>query len=129
MMEGSGATRLWSLFGKDSEQIEATSVSLATVTALPPEMAVQVDGDSTETPSEGIVIAEHLTEHTRTVSFTGGTISGNVRDTYTGGGDLKSLEIINGALTLHCDLKIGDKVIVAVANDGQVVYILDKAVM
>lgn len=128
MMEGSGATRLWSLFGKDSEQIEATSVSLATVTALPPEMAVQVDGDSVETPSEGVVIAEHLTEHRRTVSFTGGTISGNV-DGYHGPGSLRTLEITKGELTLHCDLKIGDKVIVAVSNDGQVVYVFDKAVM
>lgn len=128
MMEGSGATRLWSLFGKDTEQIEAVTIGLAKVTALPPEIAVQVDGDSTETPSEGIVIAEHLVEHTRTVSFTGGTISGNV-DGFHGPGTLRTLEITKGELTLHCDLKIGDKVIVAVANDGQVVYILDKAVM
>lgn len=128
MMEGSGASRLYSIFGKDTEQIEAVTIGLATVTALPPEIAVQVDGDSTETPSEGIVIAEHLTEHTRTVSFTGGTISGNV-DGFHGPGNLRTLEITKGELTLHCDLKIGDKVIVAVANDGQVVYILDKAVM
>lgn len=128
MMEGSGASRLYQLFGGGSAGSSGVDIKRAIIKTLPPEISVQVDGDSIDTPSEGIIVAEHLLEHKRTISFTGGTVSGQVQDTYSGGGDLRSLEIIDGELTFKCDLKVGDPVIVSVANDGQMIYVIDKAV-
>lgn len=125
-LEGSGAARLLQLFGGDGTQ--PTTITNAIIQSVSP-ISVRVDGESIDTPEQGIIVAEHLTEHKRTISYTGGTVSGQVQDTYTGGGDLKTLEIVDGELTFKCDLKIGDKVIVAIANDGQLVYVLDKAVI
>lgn len=125
-LEGSGAARLLQLFSGDGTQ--PTTITNATIQSVSP-ISVRVDGDSIDTPEQGIIVAEHLTEHTRTISFTSGTVTGQVRDTYTGGGELLSLDIIDGELTFKCDLKEGDKVIVAIVNDGQLVYVLDKAVI
>lgn len=103
MMEGSGASRLYQLFGGGSGGSSGVDIKRAIIKTLPPEISVQVDGDSIDTPAEGIIVAEHLTEHKRT---------------------------INGAeVTFSCDLKVNDPVIVAIANDGQVVYVLDKVVI
>jgi len=101
-MEGSGASRLYQLFGGNTGS-SGVEVKHAIIKALPPNIAVQVDGDSIDTPSEGIIVAEHLTEHKRTIN---------------------GIEAI-----FSCDLKVGDPVIVAIANDGQIVYVLDKAVV
>lgn len=128
MMEGSGASRLNQLFGGGNVGSSGVDIKRAIIKTLPPEISVQVDGDSIDTPSEGIIVAEHLLEHKRTVSFNGGVVSGNV-DGFHGPGNLTSLKVINGDLTFSCDLKIGDPVIVAIANDGQMVYVLDKAVI
>lgn len=101
-MEGSGASRLYQLFGGNAGST-GVEIKNATIKALPPNISVQVDGDSIDTPSEGIIVAEHLTEHKRT---------------------------INGAeSTFSCDLKVGDPVIVAIANNGQLIYVLDRAVI
>ncbi|MFJ7665323.1 DUF2577 family protein [Lysinibacillus sp. NPDC097162] len=124
-LEGTGAARLLQLFNGDKSQ--PTTVTNATIQSVAP-ISVRVDGDSVDTPEQGIIVAEHLIEHTRTVSITGGTVTGQVQDTYSGGGELTSLNIIDGELTFKCDLKVGDRVIVAVVNDGQLIYVLDKAV-
>lgn len=107
MMEGSGISRLTELF-EGNNGASPLDIRTATIKSLPPNPAVQVDGDSVDTPSEGIIIAEHLTEHKRTVTLAG-----------EGGREL----------TFNCDLKVGDRVIVAVANDGQLIYVIDKAVV
>lgn len=103
MMEGSGASRLYQLFGGGSAGATGVDIKRAIIKTLPPEISVQVDGDSIDTPSEGIIVAEHLLEHKRTIN------------------GLESL--------FECDLEVGDPVIVAVANDGQLIYVLDKAVV
>lgn len=125
-LEGSGASRLIQMFGRDKSQ--PTTITTAIIQSVSP-ISVRVDGDSVDTPEQGIIVAEHLTEHKRTISYTGGTVSGQVQDTYSGGGDLKSLDIVDGELTFKTNLEVGNKVIVAVANDGQLVYVLDKAVI
>ena len=99
-LEGSGASRLLQLFTNKDTPI---TLSLATVKSLPPELSVLVDGDSEVTPYEGIIIAEHLTDHTR--------------------------EISGAEVTIKSNLKLDSRVICAIANDGQMVYVLDKAVI
>lgn len=123
-LEGNGFSLMAQLFVKD-QSIVPTTLTTATVNTPPPGMSVQVDGDTFVTPAEGVVVAEHLTEHKRTISYKGGKVSGHV-DGYHGPGNLTSLEITRGELTIHTDVKKGDKVIVAIANDGQLVYVLDK---
>lgn len=122
-LEGSGASRLLQMFKSDTTPVTLT---LATITALPPEISVRVDGDSIDTPHEGIIVAEHLMEHKRTISFSS-NVSGNV-DGFHGPGALRDLQITQKEMTVHCDLIEGDRVIVAIADDGQLVYVLDKAV-
>jgi len=124
-LEGTGAARLLRLFNGDKTQ--PTTITNATIQSVAP-ISVRVDGDSVDTPEQGIIVAEHLTEHTRTISYTGGTVTGQIQDTYSGGGELTTLNIVDGELTFKCDLKVGDRVIVAVVNDGQLIYVLDKAV-
>lgn len=126
-LEGNGAQRLLQLFGSTGAETPLKFM-LATIVTPPPSISIRIDGDTDDTPSEGIVVAEYLTEHKRTISYTSGTVSGNV-DGYHGPGNLTSLSIIDGDLTIHCDLKAGDRVIVAIADDGQLVYVLDKAVI
>ena len=105
-LEGSGASRLLGLFRPDTKPV---SITLATVKTLPPEISVRVDGDTVDTPHEGIIVAEHITEHKRTITF--------------------DSDVIRRQMTTYCDLQIEDRVIVAIADDGQLVYVLDKAVM
>lgn len=123
-LEGSGASRLLGLFRDNTKPV---SITLATVKTLPPEISVRVDGDSVDTPHEGIIIAEHLAEHKRTITFDG-DVTGDV-DGFSGPGTLTTLQIERKQMTVHCDLKVDDRVIVAIADDGQLVYVLDKAVM
>jgi len=104
-MEGSWASRLDQLFTSNTSPVTLT---LATITALPPEISVRVD------------------EHKRTITFSD-EATGNV-DGFHGPGALHDLQITQKEMTVHCDLKEGDRVIVAIADDGQLVYVLDKAV-
>lgn len=122
-LEGSGASRLLQLFGGD--KTHPTTITTAVIRTPLPDISIRIDGEPIDTPSQGIIVAEHLTEHTRTVSISGGTVSGNVSE----GGTLNSLTVGNATMTIKTNLKAGDRVIVAIANDGQLVYILDKAVV
>jgi len=102
-LEGSGAARLLKMFGNNDEP---TTITLATVVS-PSPISVRVDGDSIDTPSEGIIVAEQLTEHKRLIAYKGE----------------------DGEMTLKSALKKDDRVIVAIANNGQLIYVIDKAVI
>lgn len=102
-LEGSGAARLLKIFGNNDEP---TTITLATVVS-PSPISVRVDGDSIDTPSEGIIVAEQLTEHKRLITYKGE----------------------DGEMTLKLALKKDDRVIVAIANNGQLIYVIDKAVI
>lgn len=123
-LEGNGYSLIAQLLTQGKSTIP-TTLTTATVETPPPGMSVKVDGDSFVTPAEGVIVSEHLTDHKRTISYKGGKVSGNV-DGYHGPGNLTSLEITRGELTIHTDVKKGDKVIVGVANDGQLIYVFDK---
>ena len=85
-LEGNGATRLLKLFGNRGA---STTITLATV-VNPSPISVRVDGDSIDTPAEGIIVAESADK---------------------------------------AGLSADDRVIVVIGNDGQLVYVLDKAVI
>ena len=86
MVEGDSYTRLISLLGGNKS--EPISITLATVIS-PSPLSIRVDGDTVDTPGEGIILAERIS----------------------------------------ASLVAGDRVITAIASDGQLIYVLDKAVM
>ena len=125
-LEGKGLRQLYELMRGDTTQ--PTTLTTGVIKSPLPEISLRIDGETIDTPSQGIVVAEHLTEHKRIMSFTGGTISGNV-SVPNSAGTLTSLTTTDVNVTIKSNLNVDDKVIVAVANDGQLVYILDKAVI
>lgn len=124
-LEGNGAQRLLTLFGARGSQMPV-QFALATVVTPPPGISVRLDGDTVDTPTEGIVLAEQLTDHTRVISFTG-DVSGNVTGTQPG--TLQNLQVTKKEMTIHSNLKAGDRVICGIGNNGQTVYVIDKAVI
>jgi len=107
--EGNGASRLKQLMTADTSKV--SSVVMGVITSPLPNISVRLDGESIDTPTQGIVVAEHLADHTREISISGGTVSGAVQDTYSGGGSLKSIAVENATLTIKSNLKSGDRVI------------------
>ncbi|KQL21870.1 hypothetical protein AN957_09960 [Cytobacillus solani] len=87
-------------------------VELATVVAPPPSLQIRLNSDNLTLDKSDLIIAEHLTEHTRKVSITGGSVS-----------------VSDAAMTVKSPLSPGDQVIVVSANEGQLYYVLDKAVV
>ncbi|MGY3188813.1 hypothetical protein [Lysinibacillus sp. TE18511] len=85
-LEGSGASRLLQMFGGDKTQ--PTTITTAIIQSVSP-ILVRVDGDSIDTPEQGIIMADSVV----------------------------------------AKLQVGVRVIVAITNDGQLVYVLDKAVI
>ena len=105
--EGNGASRLNQLIVGDTSKI--SSLVMGVITSPLPNISVRLDGESIDTPTQGIVVAEHLADHKREWRL-------------SGSGSYQTYEI-------KSNLKAGDRVICNVANDGQLVYILDKAVV
>jgi hypothetical protein len=100
-------------------------LELATVVAPPPALKIRCNSDNLELDTEDLIIAEHLTEHERTVSISGGSVSGTV----TPSGNLTTFTLTDATMTIKSPLEVGDQVIVASANEGQLYYVLDKAVV
>lgn len=124
-LEGNGAQRLLTLFGKKGSPAPV-QFALATIVTPPPAISIRLDGDTVDTPQEGIVIAEQLTDHKRVISFNG-VVSGSVTGTHAG--TLQNLQIEKKEITIHSNLKAGDRVLCGVGNGGQTVFIIDKVVI
>lgn len=107
ILQGTGASRLAQMIGRMGYN-EYDRFELATVTAALPTIRVKVDGMKIELDTSDVIIAERLTEHTRQVTINGGTLS---------------------EMVVKSPLEVGDRVIVASANNGQSYVILDKAVI
>lgn len=103
-LEGNGASRLLQLFGGNSS--DGIELTVATVTSASP-IAVRIAGDTFDITGDALIVAESITEYRRTVSISGGA----------------DVELI-----VRNPLKTGDKVIVVIAQDGQLYYVMDKAV-
>jgi hypothetical protein len=102
--EGSAGSKLRSLIKRVGANTD-TRFEFGTITSASPYFSVLVDGMKIELDADDCVVAEHLTEHTRTVTIGGGTASEMV---------------VSSALT------VGARVIVAQINDGQTYVILDR---
>lgn len=104
-LEGNGASRILQMM----RQVGGSNIdiTIASVTQAPPSLAIRLDGDPFDLTGDELIVAEHLTQYTRQASINGGPFN---------------------SLVVRSGLSVGDKVIVISAQDGQVYYVLDKAV-
>lgn len=123
-LEGSGAKRLIQLMRQHGYNADV-NIELATVTSAPPNLRIKIDNMKVELDRDDLVVAESLLDHERIYSVQGGLVSGSVSD----GSNLQSLSVTEGKLTIKSPLKVGDRVIVASANNGQLYFVIDKAVI
>ncbi|KQC48535.1 hypothetical protein AP057_12735 [Geobacillus sp. Sah69] len=106
-LEGNGAARLIQLmrhhgYNKDVD------IELATITSAPPNIKVKIDNMNIELDRDDLIVARYLTKHKRQVKIDGGaTVEIEYQD----------------------ELKVGDRVIVVSANNGQLYFVIDKAVI
>ncbi|OXM86457.1 DUF2577 domain-containing protein [Paenibacillus rigui] len=125
MVEGSNVSKFVQLIRhigyNDFDRFE-----LATVLSPPPALRIRVDHMKIDLDAADVVVAEHLTEHGRSVRFQNDPISSASADEDSGTpSPLPSGDVL---LTFKSPLQAGDRVIIASANAGQTYVILDKAV-
>ncbi|EST55484.1 hypothetical protein T458_06970 [Brevibacillus panacihumi W25] len=137
-LEGSGVSQLYQVIKRVGRN-DFDKFELATVTSPPPELRIRVDNWPIDLDHTDIIVAEHLTRHTRIVTIrheemaerdlgdkivqdgldTDDMVPGNPITEYTHSYVEQTFEDV---------LKPGDRVIVASMNDGQTYVILDRAV-
>lgn len=103
-MEGNGGIRLVQLMRKYGRN-EDTTFEVAKVTKVAPNLAIRLHDTPFDLSGDEIIVADHLLEHKRRMS-------------------------INGALAVEVvvesPLAIGDHVSVAITQNGQLYYVMDK---
>lgn len=106
----------------------------AIVIAPPPELRIRVDNMTIDLEADDVIVAEHLTRHSRIVTITheqgkprdvGDTVPFPTDDDTDGGLFRKQSYV---TLQFEDVLKTGDRVIVASMNDGQTYVILGRVV-
>jgi hypothetical protein len=102
--EGSPASQLVQLMRIHGFN-KGIDIELATVTAAPPDLKIKIDNMSVELEADDLIVAERLTQYTRTVSINGG---------------------IDSTIEFKDELQVGDRVIVASVKEGQSYIILDR---
>lgn len=105
MREGSPFSKLAQAIGEHGYN-DFDRYNLATVMSLTPTL-VKVDGSNLELDAYDLIIAEHLTDHERTVTLNGAET----------------------VMSVKSPLNVGDRVIVASVSGLQMYVVLDKAVM
>ncbi|WP_346773990.1 DUF2577 domain-containing protein [Brevibacillus sp. SYP-B805] len=131
--EGTGISQLEQWI-KDVGYNDFDKLYLATVTSVPPNLKVKIDNWPIELEADDLIVAEHLTRHTRIVTITHD--EGTSRDVgdmnpkptdHDSEGDLYfRTEYLE--LKFEDVLKEGDRVLVASMNEGQTYVILDRVV-
>ena len=106
-LEGSGGARFINLIRRNAAKAKDIDITVATVTKAPPALAIRIDGDPFDILGDELVVSEHLLDHARQVSVNGGAYNTH---------------------QFRPALAVGDKVIVVIAQDGQLYYVLDKVV-
>ena len=92
-------------------------IEFATVTSASP-LRIKIDNMPVELDEDDFVVCEHLTEHTRKATISGGTARI--------GGETATFTITDADVKLGAALAIGDRIIVASNEVAQVYVILDR---
>lgn len=117
LIEGSGISQFKALI-KDIGYNKDVDIEFATVTAAPPDLRIKIDNMPVELDADDVVICEHLTEHKRTATISGGTVKIDGQSVTFAAEDVE--------VTLKPALEAGDRVIVASNEAAQVYVILDR---
>lgn len=123
--EGSASSKLAALIRQIGHNTDV-QVRLGTVTSPPPNLKIKIDGRAGELESDDCIVAESLVDHKRSVSISGGSVSGSVST----GGNLTTLTVTDAEMSVKGVLTQGTRVI-ALAYEtqyGTQYVILDKAV-
>lgn len=127
LIEGNGISQFKALI-KEVGYNKDVDIEFATVTAAPPDLRIKIDNMPLELDADDLVICEHLTEHTRKATISGGTIA----QTTTQAGDpphthqITSFTLKDADIKFEAALAVGDRVIVASNEAAQVYVILDR---
>lgn len=106
-LAGNGAARFVTLM-RELGYNEGIRIETASVTQTAPVLAFKFPDELEIDDDESVIIADHLLEHTRTVSIDGAP-------------DVQ--------MVVRSPLKVGDAVTVISAKDGQLFYVMDKAII
>lgn len=126
LIEGNGFSQFKAMV-KSVGHNRDVDIEFATVTSASP-LRIKIDNMPLELDEDDFVVCEHLTEHTRKATISGGTIS----LTTTQAGDPSHTHKITAFTITDADVKMGaalakgDRVIVASINVGQNYVILDR---
>ncbi|WNF07484.1 DUF2577 domain-containing protein [Brevibacillus borstelensis] len=130
-LEGSGFSQLRQVIAQVGRN-DYDKLELATVTSPPPALRIKIDNMPIELEADDLVVAEHLTRHTRIVTIrheqdkerdVGDTVPFPRDNDSTG-----SLAWTYSYVEMQFEdvLKAGDRVLVSSMNDGQSYVILDR---
>ncbi|SDW22052.1 DUF2577 domain-containing protein [Paenibacillus sp. PDC88] len=129
IIEGSGFAKLSGVI-KTLGYNKDVDIELATVIAPLPNLRIQIDNMKIELEADDVIIAEHLTDIEREISFSipvsGSTTSAGSPSHSHGLGNIAASSV---KVTVKSPLKAGDRVIVASIKAGQSYVVLDKAVI
>ena len=136
-VEGNGFSKLTQVI-RNTGYNKDIDIELATVTSPPPALKIKIDNMPIELEKDDLIVAEYLTKHKRTINLHSGEVF--FSSTEIEGKPIPfpiseiscsdgSLTANNATVTFLDELKVGDRVIVASTNKGQLYVILDKVVM
>ncbi|WP_298833936.1 DUF2577 family protein [uncultured Planococcus sp.] len=105
-LTGGDNAKLVQLIRKLGHNVDV-DIQLGTISSPPPAIALVLDNDGMELTASDLIVAHHLTEHTRNITLAG---------------------VDATALTIHGGLANGDRVLVACMDAKMQYVVLDKAV-
>lgn len=136
-LEGNGYNQLHQVIKRVGRN-DFDKFELATVTSPPPEIRIRVDNWPIDLEADDIIVAEHLTRHTRIVTIRHEEMAerdlgdkivqdGLDTDDMVEGNPITEYRHSYVELTFEDVLKVGDRVIILSASDSQSFYVLDRA--
>ena len=140
--EGDSYSKLRQMMSRAGDKPAGVRIELATVVESPPNLKVRRDSDQLILEKDELVVAQHLTRHTRNVSINyewnesrdlgdSSVTTGSRRNYIVGQPDVTpyhSYDMDYAYLTMQDVLKVGDRVLLACDDDNMVYYVLDRAV-
>lgn len=140
--EGDSYSKLRQMMAKAGDKPMGARIELATVIESPPNLKIRRDSDQLILEKEELVVAQHLTRHTRIASVNYewdkardlgdiSVITSSRRNYIVSQPDVTpyhSYDMNYAYITMQDVLKVGDRVLLACDDDNMVYYILDRAV-
>ena len=130
--EGGWDSQIRQMMDKGKRGTGAVTIESATVTASAPELKVERDRDGLPLDKEDLIVAEHLTQHKRIMTFRRVTDSRFMRDyprAFTSYVPWTNADPVDVEVEYQDGLRKGDRVILACDDTNMIYYVLDRAVI